>query len=154
MKGLPGWERKSNAVKDSERWKRKVVRWEKTAEGKFVRKECVERIPMPEEFDLGTEGKGLEMNNSGRLRNNFGINREALFSAGPGKKTEMRNWIASFTKAGCVSCRDENGHLNHKGRDGQPSVLIVGDEGTPLFLLIRLVILFHGEIDTCIGRPR
>jgi hypothetical protein len=71
------------------------------------------------------------MNNSGRLRNNFGINREALFSAGPGKKAEMRNWIASFTKAGCVSCRDENGHLNHKGRDGQPNVLIVGDEGTP-----------------------
>jgi hypothetical protein len=131
LRGLPGWERKSNAMKDSERWKRKVVRVEKTAEGEFVRKESVEKIPTPDGFDLGREGKGLEMNNSGRLKNNFGTNREALFSAGAGKKTEMRNWIASFTKAGCVSCRDENGHLNHKGRDGQPSVLIVGDEATP-----------------------
>jgi hypothetical protein len=131
LRGLPGWERKSNAVKDSEKWKRKVVRVEKTAEGEFVRKESVERIPTPDGFDLGREGKGLEMNNSGRLRNNFGTNREALFSAGAGKKTEMRNWIASFTKAGCVSCRDENGRLNYKGRDGQPSVLIVGDEATP-----------------------
>jgi hypothetical protein len=30
-----------------------------------------------------------------------------------------------------VACRDENGRLNHKGRDGQPNVLIVGDEATP-----------------------
>jgi hypothetical protein len=30
-----------------------------------------------------------------------------------------------------VSCRDETGKLNHKGRDGQPNVLIVGDEATP-----------------------
>jgi hypothetical protein len=86
---------------------------------------------VPERFDLGREGKRMEMNNSGRLKNNFGTNREALFSAGTGKKTEMRNWIASFTKAGCVACRDENGRLNHKGRDGQPSVLIGGDEATP-----------------------
>jgi hypothetical protein len=27
--------------------------------------------------------------------------------------------------------RDEKGVLNHKGRDGQPGVLIVGDEATP-----------------------
>jgi hypothetical protein len=53
LKGLPGWERKSNAVKDSERWKRKVVRVEKTAEGEFVRKESVEKIPTPDGFDLG-----------------------------------------------------------------------------------------------------
>jgi hypothetical protein len=30
-----------------------------------------------------------------------------------------------------VSCRDETGRLNHKGRDGQPNVLIVGDESVP-----------------------
>jgi hypothetical protein len=30
-----------------------------------------------------------------------------------------------------VSCRDEHGKLNHKGRDGQPNVLIVGDEAVP-----------------------
>jgi hypothetical protein len=46
-------------------------------------------------------------------------------------KSETRNWMASFTKAGCVACRDEQGVLNHKGRDGQPGVLIVGDEAIP-----------------------
>jgi hypothetical protein len=100
LKGLPGWERKSNAVTNSERWKRKVVSLEKTVEGQTVRKESVERIPVPDGFDLGREGKGLEMNNSGWLRNNFGTNREALFSAGTGKKTEMRNWIRASRKLG------------------------------------------------------
>jgi hypothetical protein len=46
-------------------------------------------------------------------------------------KSETRNWLASFTKAGCVACRDEQGVLNHKGRDGHPGVLIVGDETIP-----------------------
>jgi hypothetical protein len=131
LKGLPGWDRKSSAVKGSDRWKRKVVRKVETGEGRTEKEEVLEYIPLPETFDLGLEEKGLEMNNSGRLKNNFGRNKEALFAEGPGRKNETRNWLASFTKAGCVACRDETGKLNHKGRDGQPSVLIVGDEATP-----------------------
>jgi hypothetical protein len=129
--GLPGWERRSRTVRDSERWKRKVVRLDVGRNGNMERTEGVKTIPVPEELSLGKEGKGLEMNNSGRLRNNFGLNREGLFPTGPGMKSETRNWLASFTKAGCVSCRDEQGVLNHKGRDGHPGVLIVGDETIP-----------------------
>jgi hypothetical protein len=99
--------------------------------GKVEKEEVLEQIPLPETFDLGTEEKGLEMNNSGRLKNNFGRNKEALFAEGPGRKNETRNWLASFTKAGCVACRDETGKLNHKGRDGLPTVLILGEEATP-----------------------
>ncbi len=131
LSGLPGWGRRSNAVKDSDRWKRKVVKVEKDEEGNERRVEAMEKIPLPDGFDLGRETKEMEMNNSGRLKNNFGLNREALFPVNAGMKSEKRNWIASFTKAGCVACRDEHGKLNHKGRDGQPNVLIVGDESIP-----------------------
>jgi hypothetical protein len=46
-------------------------------------------------------------------------------------KNETRNWICNFTKTGCVSCRDDDGRLNHRGRDGLPVTLIVGDESVP-----------------------
>jgi hypothetical protein len=131
LSGLPGWERRSRNVRLNDRWKRKVMRMEVKEDGNMARNEADEIIPVPESFDMGREEKGLEMNNSGRLRNNFGMNREGLFPVGQGMKSETRNWLASFMKAGCVSCRDENGVLNHKGRDGQPGVLIVGDEATP-----------------------
>jgi hypothetical protein len=107
--GLPGWERRSKAVKDSERWTRKTVRVERDEDGKEKRVERHEKVPLPESFELGRESKGMEMNNSGRLKNNFGLNKEALFPVNSGMKSEKRNWIASFMKTGCVSCRDESG---------------------------------------------
>ncbi len=55
--GLPGWEKKSSEVKNSDRWKRKVVRWVDARNGMQGRKESVERIPLPENFDLGKEKK-------------------------------------------------------------------------------------------------
>jgi hypothetical protein len=128
LSGLPGWERRSKTVRMSDRWKRKVVRMEDTEEGNTEKKEAIETIPIPDHFEMGREEKGMEMNNSRRLRNNFGTNKEGLLLVGHGMKSETRNWMASFTKAGCVSCRDEQGRLNHKGRDGQPGVLIMGDE--------------------------
>ncbi len=131
LKGLPGWERKSAEVKKLNRWKRKVVRWVEADKESQERKETIETIPLPESFDLGNETKGTEMNNSGRLKNNFGMNKEAPFSGGQGMKNETRNWICSFTKTGCVSCRDDDGRLNHRGRDGLPVTLIVGDESVP-----------------------
>jgi hypothetical protein len=41
--GLPGWERRSKAVKDSERWRRKTVRMERDEEGKEKRVERCRR---------------------------------------------------------------------------------------------------------------
>ncbi len=45
-------------------------------------------------------------------------------------KGETRNWIASFTTTGCacVPCRDEDGKINHRGRDVQPITLVVRGE--------------------------
>jgi hypothetical protein len=128
---LPGWERRSKKVREDDRWCRNVVSWDTDDKGKEIRKEEREKIPLPKGFVLGNESKGMEMNNSGRLKNNFGTNRELLFPGGPGLKSETRNWLASFTKTGCVSCRDDEGRLNHRGRDGLPVTLIVGDESVP-----------------------
>ncbi len=85
LSGLPGWERRSKKTREDERWKRTVVSWDKDDNGKGVRKEVNEKIPLPEGFDMGKESKGMEMNNAGRLKNNFGTNREALFPGGPGR---------------------------------------------------------------------
>jgi hypothetical protein len=82
LKGLPGWERKSNAIRGSDRWKRKTVRMEQKEDGKVERTEKMEAIPIPENFDLGLEEKGMEMNNSGRLKNNFGTNRRLCLRLG------------------------------------------------------------------------
>ncbi len=73
----------------------------------------------------------MDMTNSSRLINNFVTNREALF---PGKQDVMNegwNWLASFTNTGCVSCRDENGKLNHRRRDGRPVTWLIIDELVP-----------------------
>jgi hypothetical protein len=39
--------------------------------------------------------------------------------------------VASFTKSGCLSCRDEQGKVTHKSRSGEPVILVIGDEATP-----------------------
>jgi hypothetical protein len=131
LNGLPGWERRSKKSREDDRWYRNVVSWDMDEKGREFRKEEREKIPLPDGFVLGNECKGMEMNNSGRLKNNFGTNRESLFPGGPGLKSETRNWLASFTKTGCVSCRDDEGRLNHRGHDGLPVTLIVGDESIP-----------------------
>ncbi len=81
--------------------------------------------PIWSNFDLSKERNSMDMNNSNQLINNFSKNR--LQSV----RNEGRNWLASFTKTGCVSCRDEGGKLNHKGRDGRPRTLLIGDESVP-----------------------
>lgn len=113
-------------------------------------KEEKETIPLPDNFDLGKESKGIEMNNSGRLKNNFRTNREALFPGGHGLKSETRNWVASFTKTGCVSCRDEDGKLNHRGRDGLPVTLLVGDESVPNVVGYTEKDRNNGRGDSCV----
>ena len=80
---------------------------------------------MPANYRLGLEGKGVDLNNSSRYRNEFGKN-----SKGKGWGEETRNWIATFNRTGCIGCKDGNESM-HKGRDGQYVVLIVGDEAVP-----------------------
>jgi hypothetical protein len=75
----------------------------KMVDGEMERIKNVEGTPVPEDFDIGREKRGLDMNN------NFGTNREALFPTGAVMKSETCNWMASFTKTGCVACQDEDG---------------------------------------------
>ena len=55
-----------------------------------------------------------------------------LFPKAGRERGEDLNWIGTFTKAGCISCRTDDGVMNHKGRKGEPLVLIIGDEATPM----------------------
>ena len=117
-----GWKERAKGSREDPRWCRTV---EKEEGG---RKECVrEKIPLPEDFDLGICIKGMEVNNSSRKNNNMGNNRRALFMGKEGRKGEDKNWIPSFTRAGCVGCRDEKGANNHDGRTSDPVVLVLGD---------------------------
>jgi hypothetical protein len=61
----------------------------------------------------------------------MGNGRGALFPREKGERGEGRNWVATFTRAGCVACKSEEGELNHKGRGGGPILMIMGDEGIP-----------------------
>jgi hypothetical protein len=88
-------------------------------------------IPLPENYRLGLEERAGLVNHSEKNKNNFGMNRNALFPGGAGGKYDTRNWISTFTKSGCVVCREDNGRSNHKGRDGKPGVLVIGDEAVP-----------------------
>jgi hypothetical protein len=85
----------------------------------------------PGNYRLGLDARGQKLNHSGRPRNNFGAGKDPLFPGGRNGKQESRNWMASFTKSGCLSCRDENGKVTHKARSGEPVILVVGDEATP-----------------------
>ncbi len=44
---------------------------------------------------------------------------------------EKSNWISTFTRVGCLKCK-ERGEGTHRGRTGDPLLLVVGDEATPM----------------------
>ena len=121
--GTRGWEEREETTKEDKRWIRKV------SENGVVREEG---MPLPEEYILGLEKRGEELNSSARAKNGMGTGRNAIFPKEGNQKGEGRNWIASFTKAGCISCRNEREELIHQGRNSDPVVLIVGDEATPM----------------------
>jgi hypothetical protein len=127
---MVGWLVREKEGKSEKRWKRKVGRTVHDEEGRVVRTEDEEGIPLPKQFRLGLERKGVELNHASRARNNFGMNRRGLtgHTAGRGEK---RNWIASFTRVGCLGCKT-NGEGNHKGRTGNPLIMVIGDEATPM----------------------
>jgi len=121
--GTFGWEEKERREKGDVRWERKVSRGEEVVK---------EDMPLPKEYRLGLEKRGEELHSSARGRNSMGTGRSAIFPKGGMERGEDRNWIASFTKAGCISCKGESGELNHKGRRNEPIVLVVGDEAVPM----------------------
>ena len=129
VKGLkitPGWKERAEASREDERWKRGV---EKEEAG--VKEEKVEKIPLPDSSDLGLGVRGKEMNSSARKSHNFGANKKTIFQKSNSGRGEGKNWIANFTRGGCVGCRDVKGNNCHVGRSGEPIILIIGDEVTP-----------------------
>jgi hypothetical protein len=127
----PGWKSREKESMDSGRLWRDVGRWEQSEDGGMAFKEEKERIPLPENYRLGLDGRGEFLNNSNKGNNNFGLNKTGLFPDVAGGRKETKNWISRFTKSGCISCRNEEGKVNHKRRDGTPVVLVVGDESVP-----------------------
>jgi hypothetical protein len=97
--------------------------------GEIVREEG--HILVPEGFDMGLDRRGVTLNNANRKNNLMWNGRGALFPREKGERGEGKNWIATFTKAGCVACKSDEGELNHKGRGGGPILMIMGDEGVP-----------------------
>jgi hypothetical protein len=95
--------------------------------------EWEERLPLPENYRIGLDKRGMVMNSSARSRKNFGTNKEALFPKAGGQKGEKVNWTATFTRTGCIACRDEQDRANHSGRTSTPIVLVIGDEAVPIF---------------------
>ncbi len=120
---MAGWVKREKEEKSEKRWKRKVGKARHDDEGRVVRTVDEEGIPLPKQFRLGLERKGVELNN-------FRMNRRGLIgnTAGRGEK---RNWIASFTRVECLWCKT-NGEGNHKGRTGNPLVMVIGDEAMPM----------------------
>jgi len=104
--GTPGWEDREKREKGDKRWVREVV------DGGNV---SSEGIPLPEHYRLDLEKRGPVLNNSLRLWNGMGNKKGALFSKGGGLRGEDKNWLATFTKAGCIACRGEDGNINHRG---------------------------------------
>jgi hypothetical protein len=121
--GTRGWEEKEEETKEDRRWKRVVSE-------KGTRRE--ESMPLPATYRLGLEKRGEELNNSSRNKNGMGTGRKAVFPKENGQKGEGKNWIASFTRSGCISCRNDREELIHQGRNSDPVILVVGDEAVPL----------------------
>jgi len=120
--GTAGWEDRERREKGDERWSRVIEEGEQ---------EWREPLELPDEYRLGLEKRGEEINNSSKIRNGMGTNRRALFPKAGNERGEDKNWLASFNRAGCVACKNDEGMMNHRGRKGEPLVLVIGDEATP-----------------------
>ena len=76
VKGLAssiGWKDRAEAGRGEERWKRTV---EKVVGGE--KSKVVEKIPLPDSYDLVVDRRGLDLNSSARKNNQFGNNRRAV----------------------------------------------------------------------------
>ena len=125
LKVMSGWEDRAQESRENPIWSRTV---EKEENGTVVREK--KKIPLPEEYDLGLDSRGMGLNWSNRKSTYFGSNRRPLIGKEKGRGEKV-NWMSNFTRSGCIGCRGEDGILNHTGRSGEPLILIVGDEAVP-----------------------
>jgi hypothetical protein len=114
LKVMPEWCERSRMARNSEKWQRTVV--DKTVGKEEKVQEMKVPVKIPDSYDLSLDKRGNILNSSNRRAHNFGVNRGPVFGREDGKKGDGRNWTASFTRAGCVACRNEGGMLNHRGR--------------------------------------
>jgi hypothetical protein len=80
--GSVGWEWREKEGREEKRWKRMAGGFERGDDGKLEWKEKEEKIPLPEEFRLGLEERGPQMNHSGWTWNNFGNSKTPVFPGG------------------------------------------------------------------------
>jgi hypothetical protein len=88
-------------------------------------------IPIPENMDLGLDKRGTILNNSNRRNHCFGVGRVPIFPREKREKGEGKNWTATFTRSGCMACKGEDGTPNHKGKGGEPLIVVIGDDSIP-----------------------
>ncbi len=80
---VPGWEWREDEARKDERWKREVLR---RKEGSVSGERVKEKIPLPENFCLGKDVRGVDLNHSGKVKNNFGQTRRLSFRGGGTKR--------------------------------------------------------------------
>ena len=91
LKVMPGWEDRARTSRDDQRWSRVV---ETVVEGIKVQEK--KKIPLPEEYDLGLDGRGMGLNSSNRKTQNFGANKKPLVAKEQGKG-EKGNFYALYS---------------------------------------------------------
>jgi hypothetical protein len=93
MYGIPGWRWREKEAREDDRWKREVTRKAGSMKETEKRKEM---IPLPENFVLGKDVRGADLNHSGKFRNNFGTNKEALIPGGEGQENGWQKLDCEF----------------------------------------------------------
>ena len=73
LKVMAGWEERAKESRENSVWYRTVEREEN---GKIVKEK--KKIPLPEEYDLGLDSRGMGLNSSNRKSTYFGNNRKPL----------------------------------------------------------------------------
>jgi hypothetical protein len=90
MDGIIGWEWREREGREEKRWKREIVEESCVGpDGEWVKETRMEKIPLPDSFRLGLDGRGQKLNHSGRPKNNFGANKEPLFPGGKNGRQEL-----------------------------------------------------------------
>ena len=87
-----GWKERAEAGKGEERWKRAV---ESEEGGEKIKK--IEKIPLQENYELGTDRRGLDLNSTVRRNSNFGTNKKAVL---PRMKAEARRGTGRLISPG------------------------------------------------------
>ncbi len=59
----------------------------------------LKKFPLPEEYKLGLESRGEFLNHSGKMKNNFGMNKRALFPGG-GENLRQQELALNIHKSG------------------------------------------------------